>query len=145
MLTAKLTLELSTNYNEVVAIVLEELDGTPRENTLSSSPYSVFQKLPQVEEALNAREHIEEYGSDKWKCGDYIIRRPQFRDINLSIEDAAGGLVDTITRLMDPPMSRTDVLNLPYPVYMSIVDKVKEDSLGAITFPEPPKITTGSD
>ena len=107
MLTAKLTLQLTTNYNEVVALVVEELDGTPREETLSSSPYKVFQKLPQVEEALDAREPIEEYGSDKWKCGDYIIRRPQFKDINLSIEDPAGGLVDTITRLIDPPMSLT--------------------------------------
>ena len=145
MLTAKLTLELTKNYNEVVAAVLEELNGTPREETLSSSPYKVFQLIPQVEEALNARHPIEDYGSDKWKCGDYIIRRPQFRDINLSIEDPAGGLANTITRLIEPPLPYSEVLNIPYPVYMSIVDKVKEDSLGAITFPEPPKITTGSD
>lgn len=134
MFTAKVTLELTQNFQHDLAYLVGELDGVPIEEVMEYRPHQLLTRVDEVKEEMDKREELTVAG-DEWLCGGYTIKRPRWKDIDIAELKDSRAVMNMVKNLAG--LSEEQVQDMPLKVYLPVVRAVTEDTLGAYTFREP--------
>ena len=131
MLTAAVTLQLTGNDKHDALVVIAAMDGVSQDEVRKRKANDVLPRVQECADALAERADIQATANG-WECGGVTARQATFGDLLDDEPDGAKASINLIQAVAGK--ARQEVLDMPYPVYMALLEAVNEDALQGTSF-----------